>query len=260
MNLEGGYSRPTRAELGVFTRAAFPSDFAKNVLDLLSTVEYRRCDRGEDMETMYRLRYRSYLASGMVQPNSSRMVEDRYDELPNCMNFGIHIDGEMVSTVRLHHVSAETPESPTATVFGDILGDRIAAGQTFIDPTRFAADPFATHQYPYLPYVTLRLAVMACVHFEPSFCLSTVRPDHAPFYKRIFASHQIGNLRAFPALNYDVVLYQTEYVKTITGIVRRYPFFKSSPAEQRMMFDRISDREREPLTILPTARYYHLAA
>ena len=29
--------------------------------------------------------------------------------LPNCYRFGIFIDGQLVSTLRIHHVSAEDP-------------------------------------------------------------------------------------------------------------------------------------------------------
>lgn len=252
--------RRSSADLGVFATAQPPSNFAKNVLDLLSTVEYRRCDKGEDMETMYRLRYRSYLASGMVSPNASRTVSDRFDDLSNCMNFGVHIDGEMVSTIRLHHVSAEQPDSPSAQVFDDVLGGRVAGGETFVDPSRFAADPVATAQFPYLPYMTLRLAVMACVYFEPDYCLSTIRPDHAAFYRRIFDSKQIGSLRQFPGLNYDVVLYQAHYTSVARNTMGRYPFFKSSPAEQRLMFGKPAAHELDPLIILPTAHYYSRAA
>lgn len=257
---ETGNERRSTADLGVFASAAPPSNFAKNVLDLLSTVEYRRCDSGEDMETMYRLRYRSYLASGMVSPNASRIVTDSFDDLANCMNFGVHIEGEMVSTIRLHHVTNENPNSPSAHVFNDVLGDRVSAGETFIDPSRFAADPVATAQFPYLPYMTLRLAVMACVYFEPDFCLSTVRPDHAAFYRRIFDSKQIGSLRQFPGLNYDVVLYQAHYTSVARNTMGRYPFFKSTPVEQRLMFGKPTASELNPLTILPTAHYYSRAA
>lgn len=257
--MESGGTRLAAANLGSFS-AISASNFAKNVLDLLSTVEYRRCDKGEDMEDMFRLRYRSYLASGMVSPNSSRMVTDRFDDLPNCMNFGIHIDGEMVCTLRLHHVTNDTPDSPSAFVFDDVLGDRIASGETFIDPSRFASDPAAAVQHPYLPYVTLRLAAMACIYFEPDYCLSTIRPDHAAFYRRVFDSKQVGSLRQFPGLNYDVVLYEANCLNIASNAMRRYPFFKSSPVEQRLLFAKTANSALDPLTILPTARYFASAA
>lgn len=255
------YSQSEAAvRLGVFDTTPMPSNFARNVMDLLARTEYRRAEGGEDLEAIYRLRYKSYVASGMVSPNRDRVVADKFDELPNAMCFGIHVDGELVSTLRLHHVTSEHSASPSSKVFSDILQPRIDAGETFIDPSRFAADPDMTSQYPYLPYVTLRLAAMACVYFEPDYCLSTVRPDHAPFYRRVFGSRPVADLRPFPDLNYEVVLFQAHYSSVATGIGQRYPFFKSSPFEQRMMFGKAPDGDLAPLTILPTARYFAQAA
>ncbi|TIY07756.1 MAG: hypothetical protein E5V18_08880, partial [Mesorhizobium sp.] len=36
------------------------SSFARNVSAMLERTEYRRCDKGEDLEDIYRLRYKSY--------------------------------------------------------------------------------------------------------------------------------------------------------------------------------------------------------
>ncbi len=245
---------------GVFDTTPVPSKFARSVLDLLARTEYRRCDKGEDLEAVYRLRYKSYLASGMVSANHERIVTDALDDLPNSMRFGIHVDGELVSTLRLHHVTAEHRQSPSTTVYGDLLHPRIDAGETFIDPSRFAADPDWTAQYPHLPYVTLRLAAMACVYFAPDYCLSTIRTDHAGFYRRVFDAQQVGGLRAYPALNYEVVLYQAHYKSIAARTGLRYPFFKSSALEQRMMFGKPAEGDLEPLTILPTARFFAEAA
>lgn len=246
--------------LGVFEATPLPSNFARSVLELLERTEYRRCDKGEDLEAVYRLRYKSYLASGMVSANAARMVTDDLDDLPNCMRFGIHVDGALVSTLRLHHVTARTPLAPSTVVYGDLLDPRLAAGETFIDPSRFAADPEVTAQHPHIAYVTLRLAAMACVFFTPDYCLSTIRPDHAGFYRRVFDARQVGDLRAYPALNYQVVLYQAHYRSVAARTGLRYPFFKSTPFEQRMMFGKPSVGDLEPLTILPTARLFAQAA
>jgi hypothetical protein len=248
------------APMGVFDATPVPSNFAQGVLDLLSRTEYRRCDKGEDLEAVYRLRYKSYLASGMVSANRDRLVTDSLDDLPNSMRFGIFVDGVLMSTLRLHHVTAEHRLSPSTTVYGDILGPRLDAGESFIDPSRFAADPDWTAQYPYLPYVTLRLAAMACVYFAPDYCLSTIRPDHAGFYRRVFDARQAGGLRPYPALNYEVVLYQAHYMSVAARTGQRYPFFKSSAVEQRMMFGKTADGDLQPLIILPTARYFAQAA
>ncbi len=76
------------------------------------------------------------------------------------------MEGELVSTVRLHHLTRETPEAPIMTVFGDRLLLRLARGETFIDPSRLAVDPQLSSTHRALPYVTLRLAVIANTFFN----------------------------------------------------------------------------------------------
>src|SRR5262245_29157189 len=106
------------------------SSFTRSVLNVLEHVEYRYCDSGEDLEAIYRLRYESYLKAGMLRPNASRIVTDSFDDLPNSYRFGVFYDGRLVSTLRLHAVSAMHPLSPSTEVFGDVLMPRIAAGET----------------------------------------------------------------------------------------------------------------------------------
>ena len=42
------------------------SSFASKVDALLERTEYRRCDKGEDLEDIYRLRYKAYRSNDMV--------------------------------------------------------------------------------------------------------------------------------------------------------------------------------------------------
>ncbi|TIN36350.1 MAG: hypothetical protein E5Y32_28265, partial [Mesorhizobium sp.] len=88
---------------------------------MLERTEYRRCDKGEDLEDIYRLRYKSYRLSDMVPENPDHIVHDELDEAANCSKFGIYIDGVLVSTLRIHHACSATPQSPSTTVYGDIL-------------------------------------------------------------------------------------------------------------------------------------------
>ncbi len=234
--------------------------FARNVLALLDHVEYRRCENGEDLEAIYRLRYDSYLATGMVEPDPARMVIDQYDELPNSYRFGVFIDGSLVSTIRLHHVSREHPHSPSMTVFGDDLHPRLEAGETFVDPSRFAADLDVAKQHRVLPYLTLRLAVVACGYFNPTFCLTAIKEEHASFYKRIFNASQALAPRSYPGLNVPVHLFQSRTSENMDNTLRRFPFFHSTEAERRLLFAKPAQGELAPLTILPTARYNRPAA
>lgn len=236
------------------------SEFAKKVSDLLERTEYRRCDKGEDLEDIYRLRYKSYRLSDMVSDIPAQAIHDALDDVPNCYKFGIYVDGDLVSTLRLHHVTLKNPSSPSMMVYGDILRPLLATGDSFIDPSRFAADPEWSRVHPQIPYLTLRLAGMACFHFNAPYCLSTIREEHAGFYKRIYASQQIGESRSYPGLNYPVVLYRATVGAIRERSFTRYPFFKSTAMEQRMLFDQPLAGELAPLTVLPTAKYFRDAA
>lgn len=236
------------------------SPFVRNVLNLLEQIEYRHLDTGEDFEDVCRLRYNSYVQSGMMSPNGSRAVTDQFDELPNSFVFGIYYDGHLVSTIRLHHATERYPLSPSSAVFEDVLMPRIANGESFIDPSRFAADMEWSASLRVLPYLTLRLAVLACKHFNPTYCLTAVKEEHASFYRRIFRSEEAATPRTYPGLIVPVHLYQSKCSDHMENTIERFPFFRSTEVERRMLFDRPMGGELAPLTVLPTAKYWKQAA
>lgn len=242
------------------TRASSVSAFSRNVSTLLKDIEYRRCDSGEDLEDIYRLRYRSYLAAGMISPNESRKIEDGFDDAPNAYRFGVYFEGNLVSTLRLHHVDRQHPQSPSTRVFEEVLMPRIAAGETFVDPSRFAADAEWAMSLRVLPYITLRLAMVACRYFEPSACLTAIKEEHASFYKRVFNAKPVVDGQTYPGLTMPVFLYESTCPEAPDQAEARFPFFKSSRLEQRLLFGATKPGELAPLTILPTAKYSSLAA
>jgi hypothetical protein len=235
------------------------ASFADNVARLLERVEYRRCDSGEDLEAIYRLRYKAYRNHGTVPETADRITTDRYDDSPNCHRFGVWIDDELVSTVRLHHLTRETPQSSVMDIFGDALMPRLARGETFVNPTMFAADPFSATIYRALPYVTLRLAVVANRHFDTTSTICVIRNDHTAFYKRIFGAVQVGEPRPHPSFTVDVMLYESDCATNLEPTLERFPFFRSTPTERRLLFGRPAQGQG-PLTILPSGRYLKRAA
>ena len=251
-----------RAVAGVEDESAHVevSSFTHKVDALLERTEYRRCDKGEDLEDIYRLRYKAYRSNDMVPKSETHVIHDELDDTPNVYRFGIYVDQRLVSTLRVHHVTPATPFSPSTKAFGDIVYPMLDAGDTFVCPSRFASDPEWTRVYPQLPYVALRLAPMACFHFRAPYGLSTVREDHAGFYKRIYYSERISEPRSYPGVYNRVVLYRTNAHANKERFFKRFPFFKSTAVEQRMLFAKPAKGELPPLTILPTAKYYRDAA
>ena len=97
------------------------ASFASHVEALLNRTEYRKCDKGDDREDIFRLRYKAYLANGIVTDSDNRMLSDDLDETPNVHLFGVFVDGRLLSTLRIHHVTADMPWSTSTRAFGDIV-------------------------------------------------------------------------------------------------------------------------------------------
>src|SRR4030081_3490118 len=88
--------------------------------------------------------------------------------------------------------------SCTTDLFGDVLHPRLDQGEIFIDPARFVADPEKAQRYPELPYLTVRLAYLACEYFNADSGLAVVLPTHQSFYRRVFLNETIAEPRPFP--------------------------------------------------------------
>jgi hypothetical protein len=237
-----------------------PSSFSSNMQELLEHTEYRRCESGEDLEAIYRLRYRAYKTHDFIPESSEQIVRDELDDTPNCYRFGVFIDGELASTVRIHHITRAEPFGPIMKIFGDVLRPRLERGEGFINPTMFAGEPHYRSSIRALPYLTLRLGLIASVHFDATSCVGVVRDEHTAFYRRVFGAVQVGEPRAYPPFSVPVVLYDANCEANRSGVLKRFPFFKSTVVEQRLLFARPRRGELLPLTVLPTAKYYRDAA
>ena len=148
--------------------------------------------------------------------------------MPNCYRFGIFIDrraGQHAAHPSRHggHALVAIDHGVSATSSCRCSPPATASSI----PSRFAADPDWSRVYPQIPYLTLRLAGMACFYFNAPYCLSTIREDHAGFYKRIYCSEQISEPRSYPGVFNKVVLYRAD----VNAIRER--FFRASRSSSR---------------------------
>ncbi len=174
--------------------------FAERGFDLLERIDYRRADSEQERDAIYRLRYDAYLREGAIAPNSFKELSDRYDELPNAWTFGIYIDEKLASSIRICVGTNRHPLTPATNVFSDVLLPQVVGGKTLIDPNRFVTDPEATHAFPELPYLTVRLGFVACNYFNADIGAATPRLEHEAFYKRVFRMSVTSPARVFPTL------------------------------------------------------------
>jgi N-acyl-L-homoserine lactone synthetase len=211
--------------------------------DPLEHVDYRLAESPEDKDRIYRLRYRAYLREGAILPSESERVTDRYDDLPNNYTFGVYVQGELYSSIRISVLTSEYRGSPSSEMFTDLLHPELERGKVIIDPTRFVADPEKAKTFPELPYVTVRLGYVACGHFNADIGLANVRPEHRAFYRKVFLQEPWGEPKLYPGLIKPVGLVAAHYPSIREKVFQRFPYMRSSAFERRVLFQRRGERD-----------------
>jgi N-acyl-L-homoserine lactone synthetase len=218
--------------------AARVTAVAEQKSDALDNVDYRLALTAEDKDEIYRLRYRAYLREGAILPSASERVTDAYDDLPNSFIFGVYVDGELYSSIRISVLNSQWRKSLSSDMFADLLDPELDRGKVIVDPTRFVADYEKARLFPALPYVTVRLGYVACAHFNADIGLANVRPEHRAFYRKVFLQEPWGEPRLYSGLTKPVGLVAAHYPKIRDRVFQRFPFMRSSAFERRMLFDR----------------------
>lgn len=216
---------------------AAPS-FNERITRFLERVDYRRADTEAEREAIYRLRYEAYVREGALRPGPGGMLADAYDTADSAYVFAVQIDGMLASSVRLHVSTGGCGNFPAADVFPEVIGPELEAGRTIIDPTRFVADANCARLFTELPYVTLRLGFLAAEYFAADFVLATVRAEHQAFYKRVFGHRPVCPPRPYLTLIKPLSLMMLHFPSARERILERYPFFRSTLFERRMLFER----------------------
>ena len=214
------------------------SGFSDRLAMLLARIDCRRADTGEDREAIFRLRYQAYLREGAISANSSGRFTDADDETDNAYIFGLYVDDELASSLRLHIASREHPKFPSLEVFPDVLQPLLDAGKVLVDSTRFVADEKLSRLHRGLPYVTLRICMLAGEYFRADHLLAAVRAEHQAFYRRAFKHQVLCEPRPYPRLAKPISLMTVHFPSAAERLYWQYPFFRSSVFEQRRMFER----------------------
>jgi hypothetical protein len=205
---------------------------------LFDRVDYRPIDTPEQKDQLYQMRYRAYTHGGLIPPSESQRYSDSYDDAPNAWTFGIYVDGEIYSSIRLQVLTSEQRMSCTTDLFGDVLHPRLDRGEVFIDPARFVANPEKAKRFPELPYLTVRLVFLACEYFHADTGLALVRPAHQAFYRRVFLNETIAEPRLFPNALAKVALMASDFRAVREKVLTRFPIMRSSAFERRTLFHR----------------------
>jgi N-acyl-L-homoserine lactone synthetase len=212
--------------------------FTERASHLLANIDYRRADTAEQRQAIFRLRYEAYTREGAIPPNADKTFSDAYDDSDNAYLFGLYFQGQLASSLRLHVACKEQATFPSLDVFPDYLLPERKAGKVIVDSTRFVADEALARRHRGLPYITLRLCVLAAEYFGVDQLLAPVRVEHQAFYRRAFSHRVVCEARPYPRLAKPISLMTVHFPSVADDWYRRYPFFHSTPAERRRLFER----------------------
>jgi tRNA(Leu) C34 or U34 (ribose-2'-O)-methylase TrmL len=228
-------------------------NFSDKLLATLDHVEYRRIQSHEDFEDIARLRYRAYKARNVL-PVSAKSMLDAIDFDEQAYVFGVYYYEQLVSTLRIHHVTPDHRVSQSAGVFSEAINAFLDAGLTLIDPARFAVDPEFASERSAMPYLTVRPTIMAAIHFDADRMLQHIRPQHSAFYRRFFYADVVVPPTMTTTYGFELTLLASPTRELRKRLMRRFPAFQSEAYERRLMFGSAADLSMPPLTVLPTAR------
>ncbi len=226
--------------------ASSGGSFAENGQRLLERLDYRRAETEEEREAIFRLRYDCYLGEGAILPNFEQRFTDPFDDMGGTWLFGVYLDGRIVASMRICVATADFPELPAMWSFGAEVLPLLEAGQIVIDPTRFVVDKNVSREHPHLAYMTARIGWIAGEYFQANTILATVRREHQAFYRRVFNYKLVRDPRPYPTLLKPLSLMTLDYFAERDRVNQRYPFFRSSVFERRMMFERFQEAVAAP--------------
>jgi hypothetical protein len=229
--------------------------FLGSMFNLLDRVEYRRMTSAEDIAAIEKLRRESYNNREFIDAENFGSFIDEHDRSEDCYVIGVYIEESLISTVRLHVVSARHLHGPTASYFPARAAQLVEGGKCYIDPSRFAADHHMLWQYPAIPFLTLRVAAMASEYFDAANCMTFVRADAASFYRRSFGAVDMEPPQSVRGFAVPMMLLGARIDDIRSRLETRLPFFKSQLWEQKMMFAPSDELNYPPVNILPSARY-----
>jgi N-acyl-L-homoserine lactone synthetase len=231
------------------------NSFSASISRLLDKIDCRRADSAEEREAIFRLRYDAYMREDAIVANSTKKFSDSFDESENAYIFGLYIQGELASSLRLHVASKEHPEFPSLEVFPEYLYPELEAGKILIDTTRLVVDEKLSRLHRGLPYATVRVCMLAGEYFGADDMLAAVRAEHQAFYRRAFNHQVVCKPRPYPELTKPICLMTLDLPSAAEGLRQRYPFFHSTVAERRKLFERppqaVAQSNREAASLQP---------
>lgn len=205
--------------------------------DLLPKTEFRHMVQVEDCAAVLDMRYEGYRKSFPVREDWKGFT-DPFDECENTRTFGVFLDGQLASTLRLSIITSGTRDAQAMAMYGDHLNPKLEAGEVLMDVTRLVVNPELAKTQPELPYLTFRAVAMACQHYGVDETISALRLKHVPFYRRMFGGQVVGQPVWYEPLQSDFALVSFPLSSITEDLSERFSSWLSTYDERRALFGR----------------------
>jgi hypothetical protein len=143
--------------------------------------------------------------------------------------------------LRLHISASLRAPLPELASFADLIEPHLAAGRTLIDGSRFVSKLEFSQRYSEMPYLTIRPTLLAAEFFAADYGIAGCLAEHQAFYHRLFGAVTWSAPRSYPHFKRSMALVAYDCNAQREKIHERYPFFRSTRAEQSRLFQRSSN-------------------
>jgi hypothetical protein len=190
---------------------------------------------GTDKRDIYRLRYRAFIADGVITPRDDGLFCDDFDELTSTSTIGAYTNGSCVGTFRLAFGTPDSdgPTMPCQTIFSEVNELHRSGYQSLVEFTRMVVAPEITNtSFRTTLYATLVRAGMMIAHAaRVDYGLISIHPDKVRFYEMMCGFQSIAQAESYPGINAPAVLLGRDFTALELKRTRQNPFFRISASE-----------------------------
>ena len=153
-------------------------------------------------KSVVKMRYRTYREVDYVDPFHSEEYIDAYDSKENSTLY-LNIEGEShIGSLRttLYSREQQFASIPAFEYFSTQIKESLGQNVSILESSRFVIDPKFRAFKPYHLFNTLRAFMLANKIHRPDYVVTTVIPDHAPFYAKLLGLKPISEPTAMNGL------------------------------------------------------------
>jgi N-acyl-L-homoserine lactone synthetase len=177
-------------------------------------LHFKLCSQGADCEEVFKLRYRAYLAAGLIEENESGSYCDQHDAKPSTYHIAAYDEGRLIGAIRFSVWYATDPASafPCENVYPEIAALKAKSTGSVIEFSRMAVDPeitnwsYRTTLYGALYGALVRAGFIAAKALDAECLLVAARAPLNSFYERMCGFKRMAEPQLYPPGGIPVLL------------------------------------------------------